>query len=152
MTHTESLLRYVTRQREALVGLEGALRGERTTRGIGDWDARETLLHLLGSVEAARGNVADAGVTWRAVQAGGEYIDRPEFETAADACAALLCELDALSNDVRDLDDQMLARPIAVRDGDFGQLADVPVGLAVRHLLTEHFDEHVAQLRELLAL
>jgi hypothetical protein len=151
MTHATSLLRSIAGQREALVGLQGALRVERKT-GDDSWNARETLLHLLGSVEAARGNVAGTAGSWLAVQAGGEYVDRPEVETAPDACAALLRELDALGDDLRHLDDQALARPIAVSDGDFGQLADVPVGLAVRHLLTEHFDEHVAQLREALAV
>jgi hypothetical protein len=133
-----------------LVGLEDALRVEGETRGTDAWNARETLFHLLGSVEAARGNIADTAGSWRPVQAGGEYIDRPEIATATDACAALISSLDALSDDLQRLDDQALARPITVVDADQGEMAGVPVGLAVRHLLTEHFNEHMAQLREAL--
>lgn len=152
MTHAKSLLGHIARQREAVAGLNGSLQVARRTGDGDSWDARETLLHLLGSVEAARGNVADTAGTWRAVQAGGAYVDRPEVDTAADACAALLRELDALGDDLRRLDDEALGRPIDVLDGDRGDVTGVPVGLAVRHLVTEHFDEHLAQLREVLGV
>jgi hypothetical protein len=150
MAHAESLQGHIARQRDALEGLQGQLLVEREVDDGDSWDARKTLLHLLGSVEAARGNIADTSGSWRAVQAGGEYVDRPDIETATEACTALLGELEALGEDVRLLDDRALAQPITVLDGDRGEVGGVPVGLAVRHLLTEHFDEHMAQLREAL--
>jgi hypothetical protein len=114
----------------------------------GGWDGREILLHLLGaakniSLDLQRSSPADAAV---ARQSGGAYVDVPELRTVEEAGAALIDRLGAIAATLRDLDDAALKASVSVTLGD-GGTAEVPIGIVVRHGLTEHFDEHLAQLR-----
>jgi hypothetical protein len=147
MTHAESITRHIDRQERVLRSLQHGLKpasGPRQRET--EWDAREILLHLLGAVgrtfedlQASRGH-EPSGVRQR----GGEYVERPELVTATEVAEALARSLDQIRAELRDMDDNALERPVTI-GGEESNV--VPIGLVVRHGLTDHFDEHLAQLR-----
>jgi hypothetical protein len=152
MTHAESITRHIDRQERALRSLQHALNAASGSRQREtEWDAREVLLHLLGAVSrtfddlrASRGQVPTG-----ARQRGGEYVDRPDLVTPSEVVEALAQSLERVRAELRDMDDDALQRPVTI--GGDGSNA-VPIGLVVRHGLTDHFDEHIAQLRDVLGV
>ena len=150
MSHADSLIRQIERQQKALRELRGAMSASRSTAAGTDWDPREILLHLLGTTRDLTDNLRHPGAEVVTQQAGGEYNDAPELTTAAEACDALIQRLDAMIADVRGLDDAALSRSIALPGTAGALVSAAPIGLVVRQGLTDHFDEHIAQLREAL--
>ena len=105
--------------------------------------------HIISNLDRAV-NAGDLATT--PVQRGGEYNDIPELRSAADAAERLIAQLDQIARSVLQLDDDALRRQVTVRDGDGRATGDVPIGLVLRHAFTEHFDEHMVQLRSVLSL
>jgi hypothetical protein len=156
MTYAQSINREIERQVQELRVLRDALASTPLPQpGTSAWDAREILLHLIGAIREMPNDLKASAPAPQTVvasrQPGGRYVDIPEIWTASDAAAALLQQLDAIAEAVRDLDDEALGRPATVMDGAGNPIPNVSIGLVVRHGLREHFDEHVAQLREALA-
>ena len=153
MTHAESISRQIEHQMHALRSIRAALAETVSSLAASDtWDAREILLHLIGATKEIPNDLkqsiaGDAGAA-APRQTGGEYDDIPEVRTAMHAADALLRQLGMLAEAVHDLEDEELERPVTVMNADGHAIPNVPIGLIVRHALTEHFDEHMAQLRE----
>jgi hypothetical protein len=150
MTYSESLVWLIERQeRELRFVLDGLSEPRGVESHADGWDVREILLHLLGdaknrSQDLDRSSSGDAAV---ARQTGGEYVDVPELRTTAEAGAELIRALDVIVASVRHLDDAALSAPVRVMRGEGGTTFEVPLGIVIRHSLTDHFDEHLAQLR-----
>jgi len=151
LTYADSLLRVIEQRKQELRALEGRLRAAQSHPGSHEWDAREVLLHLIGATQGMPDDLRGAAPGVAPRQPGGRYIERPELASALDASALLLEQLDAIADAVRVLDDDALSRRVTLSDGDGNPLPDVPIGLVVRHGLTEHFDEHLTQVRAALA-
>jgi hypothetical protein len=156
MTYAESISQQIDHQVQELGVIRDALAVTPVPQpGTGGWDAREILLHLIGATKEIPDDLLQpatgrkGGVAER--QPGGEYFDIPEIPTAAHAADALLKQLGVLRRAVRDLDDEVLQRPVTVMGGDGHPIPNVPIWLVVRHALAEHFDEHMTQLREAVA-
>ena len=153
MTHAESLTGHIERQQREIRSVLAKLDATSAVgSGGSSWNAREILLHLLGAtrrsaddLRQARGESAEA--TQR--QAGGEYVDVPSLATAHEVAFALLHTLDEMRDSMLVLDDEALGRRVTIEIAGTGP-ADVPIGVVLRNGLTAHFDDHVAQLRELL--
>jgi hypothetical protein len=150
VSHADSILRQIDRQRRALRTFEAGLRDAPSTPGDHTWNAREILLHLIGVTRQIPDDLMDAGSSVEARQPGGTYFDISEVRTASDAGAVLVRQLDRVADTVRRLDDDALSRTVKITNRDGLMAADVPIGLVVHHALTQHFDEHLAQLRDAL--
>jgi hypothetical protein len=148
MAYGDSLARVAERQCEALRALEGGLAtAVPAVAGDGSWDAREILLHLLGATREMPADLVGGREELISGQTGGQYNDVPELARAAEVLEALVRQLTRIAHVARGVDDPALSRSVSVGDGSGGQVT-APVGLVVRHRLTAHFDEHIAQIRE----
>jgi hypothetical protein len=151
MAHSESIIRHLDRQNDNLQSTLDLLSAAKPRVQSSRWDAREILLHLLGATSHFTGALRESSGAIGSLQRGGDYLDRADLPTAADVAHALLAVLRDIRSAVGALDDRALERTVAISQGDAGGTVNAPLGLVVRQGLTEHFDEHVAQLREALA-
>jgi hypothetical protein len=156
MAFSESISRQIAHQTHELRAIRDTLAVTALPQpGAGGWDAREILLHLIGATKEIPNDLmnpaAGDDVAAAPRQPGGEYVDIPEIPTAMHAADALLKQLGNLAEAVRHLDDEVLQRTVTVMGGDGHPIPNVPIGLVVRHALTEHFDEHMTQLRKAVA-
>jgi hypothetical protein len=152
MTRAASLIGHIERQQREIRSLLPRLRAASVRNSDRSaWNSREVLLHLLGAARRSADDLrlslgAESGVEQR--QAGGEYVDVPGLTTPSDVAVALVRALDDMHASIRGLDDDALGRAITI-SLDAGP-TEVPIGLMLRHGVAEHFDEHIAQLREAL--
>jgi hypothetical protein len=130
-------------------------RSSASTTGQNEWTPREILLHLVGAMsvipEHIRLAITDDNPRLESSQRGGEYVDVRAIDTASGAAAALQQRLAEIAAAVLGLDDATLQRPVTVTPSEGDPMPNLPIGLVVRHAVTEHFDEHMAQLRDALS-
>jgi hypothetical protein len=151
MTRAASLSGQISRCSAELSALSDALASPgAVTDTNGEWTPREILLHLIGAVRELPDQVTAVVGGARELpareQQGGAYIDDAAIATAPQALAVLLEQLRAVHAAVHELSDEELSLPVRVPVD--GVERDVPIGLVVRHMVADHVDEHIAQLRE----
>jgi hypothetical protein len=151
VTYAESIERLIQHQRRELSAvLQELARCTDSPVDSSGWSPREILLHLIGATRqlpADLRNCARGGqATAPRLQPGGAYVDVPDLHTEQEAGAALLHVLDEIAEASSGLDDAILSTLVKV-SGSSDVPNEAPVGLVVRHALTVHFDEHLAQLR-----
>ena len=153
MTRAESLSAQIARCSAELSALAGALGSSDTAAASDEWTPREILLHLVGAVrelpDQIKATIAGAQELPPREQKGGAYIDDGGTSTAAQALDVLLGRLHAVDVCISGLSDDELGLP--VRTPVDGVERDVPIGLIVRHMVSDHIDEHILQLRDALS-
>jgi hypothetical protein len=151
MTRAASLSAQIARCSAELTGFTSELASQPTAdRGNGEWTPREILLHLIGAVrelpDQLRATLAGARELPLRQQQGGAYVDNAAITTASQALDVLVEQLSAVDACVKDLSDDELGMPVQMPVD--GVVRGVPIGLLVRHMVADHFDEHIIQLRE----
>jgi hypothetical protein len=151
MSRAASLSAQIARCSGELSELADALAAERNAEPVdGEWTPREILLHLIGAVrelpDQVKAIVGGAHELPPREQQGGAYIEDAALATAPQALDVLLEQMREVDASVRGLSDEQLS--LLVRVPVDGVERDVPIGLIVRHMVADHVDEHIAQLRE----
>jgi hypothetical protein len=156
MTYAESICSQIARRSTDLASLSDALARSSVLDAPSDeWSAREILLHLIGASSVIPEHIALAvandNLPLASNQRGGAYLDVAGIDTASGAAAVLQQRLAAIASAVDGLDDETMRRLVTITPSEGEPIPNVPIGLVVRHAVTEHFDEHMAQLREVLS-
>lgn len=151
MTRAESLSAQIARCSSELSSLAGALASVPSPgRATEEWSPREILLHLIGALRELPHQVTAVVGGARELpareQEGGAYVEDATVATATQALGVLLAQLNAVDACVSGLSDAELDTPVRVPVENVTR--DVPIGIVVRHMVADHIDEHIIQLRD----